>query len=466
MNDLLPKINELKPITDPNNTFYDCGFNDEFIKLTEKQKLQIICDIVRETILPNPFPNPFNELDTLEGNCHTACITAMNYLKSLNLCKSVKYVMVRKRKFDPEDIVSIHAILLVRGNDGVMYQFDPTPFVGYKYGTVIELNKPTYEEYVLITDEMLLFLNIFKEIIYLNKVKKLNYNKIKKYINICLDSLKYPILNAYCGNALKILIKYIDDYQLQNHLSKLLTKLRPYSKNNILNKEYQKQLLNKQVKIWKTELEDLKSSGKDIKRQLELSQYIIQELKMLYPEYEIYRKINDTKTRISFINPRYLYEKGLNTIMIKTSAFYLKKDSFIRNSFINKYQSTGIYEINLSKPTEQTGIKPMLFSHPLGETCIRSLSGKSEILLVESDPQTILKQKKELRENICGHMWNKKFIWLDDKPIIWDPFVTNLIHGTDNAPEASLHYAIGNPEHQNMTRFMYPNPKLEYKKKQ
>ena len=91
--ELLPKLEELKPITDSNNTFYDCGFNNDFNSLTEKQKLQVICDIVRETILPSPFPNPENELENLEGNCHTACIIAAEYLKQLNLCKNIKYVM-------------------------------------------------------------------------------------------------------------------------------------------------------------------------------------------------------------------------------------------------------------------------------------------------------------------------------------------------------------------------------------
>ena len=106
----------------------------------------------------------------------------------------------------------------------------------------------------------------------------------------------------------------------------------------------------------------------------------------------------------------------------------------------------------------------MLFSHPLGETCIRSLSGDSKVLLVEADPYTIVEEKHYLRESLCHDMWNKEVMWLDGEPILWHPFVTNLVHGTDNAPEAALHYLIGNPEHQNMTRFMYPNPRLEYKK--
>lgn len=465
MNELLPKLEEIKPITNPNNTFYDCGFNTDFNNLPEQQKLQIICDIVRQTIYPNPFPNPKDDLETLNGNCHTACQVAESYLKELNLCKSVKYVMARRRKFDPEDIVSIHAILLVEGNDGNIYQFDPAPYVGYKMGVVQNINKPIYDEFVEINDDMKFYLKIFKEIIYCDYNKLFDPSKVDSYVKICLDSLQYKILGAYCGNALKVLIKYIEDPTLKDKLTKLIEKLRPYSKLNIKNKEYQKELLLKQTKEWIEELSDLKQTGTNLKRQLELSQAIIQELKMQYSDYEILRNIDGKLTRLSFINPRLLYEKGLNTIMIKTSAYYLGCEEIIRDSFTNNFNSTGEYKINLSEPTKQTGIKPMLFSHPLGETCIRSLSGDSEVLLIEADPKTILKRKKGLRELFCSNMWNKEYIWYDGKPITWDPFVTNLIHGTDNASEAALHYLIGYPEHQNMTRFMYPNPKLEYKYK-
>lgn len=463
MNKLLPTIEELKPITDSNNTFYDCGFNSSFDSLSEQKKLQIICDIVRETILPTPFPNPEKELINLEGNCSTACLVAKSYLEELKLCKNIKHVMARKRVFDPDDIVSIHSILLIEGNDNNLYQFDPTPFVGYKFGKVESIDNPIYYEYVEITDDMQEFLNIFKEIIYLDSINKIDKNKVKYYIDKCIDSLDYKILGAYCGNALKKLIKYIEDPSIKNKIEKLILELRPYSKVNKKNKEYQIELLNNQVSLWNEELNDLKESGKDIKRQLELSQNIIQELKMVYPEYEIMKNIKGNDIRLSFINPRFMYENGLNTIMIKTSAYYLNCNDYIEDYYKSRYKSYGEYSVNLANPTELTGIKPMLFSHPLGETCIRSLDGESKVLLLEGNPDIINKQKRTLREEMCHDMWNKEYIWFDDKPIIWDPFVTNIVHGTDNATEAALHYLIGYPEHQNMTRFMYPNPKLKYK---
>ena len=51
-------------------------------------------------------------------------------------------------------------------------------------------------------------------------------------------------------------------------------------------------------------------------------------------------------------------------------------------------------------------------------------------------------------------------MWYDRKEIVWDPIITNLIHTTDDACEASMHYLSAYPEYQLMTRFMYPNPRL------
>ena len=168
----------------------------------------------------------------------------------------------------------------------------------------------------------------------------------------------------------------------------MIPKLRPYSKTNITNKEYQRELINKQIKIWKEELDDLKGNSKEIKRQLELCQCIIQELKMQYPEYEITRNINGVDTKLSFINPRFMYEKSLNTIMIKPSAYLLGCQEEIKDDLLSKYHPTGAYTVNLSLPTEQTGVEPLIFSHPLGESNARSFTGQSDIILVKAGPES------------------------------------------------------------------------------
>lgn len=463
---LLPTKDELLPITLSHETFYDCGFNTPFDTLTEKQKLQIICDVIKETIYPNPKPNPENDIITLNGNCHTACIVAKNYLEQLNLANNIEYVMARKRCFDPDDIASIHGILLVEGNDGKTYQFDPTPYIGYKFGYVEDIKYPFYEEYVTINDDMMYFINLYKEIIYLDSVGKIDKNKVRFYIANCISSLEYKILGAYAGNALKTLLKYIEEPLLKDKIYNVVISLRPYSKIFKQKKEYQLELLKKQILLWQEELNDLISSNDNIKRQSELCINIVQELKMLNSNYECFRNVNGVDVRLSFMNPRFMYEHGFNTSVIKTSAFYLKKDQYIKNYMSSKYYCTGEYLTDLSKPTKYTGVKPLLFSHPLGETCIRSLTGPSEVFLIKKDPETLLTEKRYLRETICGNMWGKKFIWFDSKPILWDPFVTNLIHASDNACESALHYAFSYPEHQSINRFMYPNPKLLYKRKQ
>ena len=86
IDELLPNIDELKPITKKYHTFKECEFNKDFQLLPVAIKLQIICDIVRESILPNAFPNPQEELNMLEGNSHTASLVAMEYLKKCKCC--------------------------------------------------------------------------------------------------------------------------------------------------------------------------------------------------------------------------------------------------------------------------------------------------------------------------------------------------------------------------------------------
>ena len=69
MNKLLPSIEELKPYTNEHGTFYECGFNTDFNLLPFQQQLQVANDIVRQSILVNPVPNPKTHVENLEGDC-------------------------------------------------------------------------------------------------------------------------------------------------------------------------------------------------------------------------------------------------------------------------------------------------------------------------------------------------------------------------------------------------------------
>jgi len=102
-----------------------------------------------------------------------------------------------------------------------------------------------------------------------------------------------------------------------------------------------------------------------------------------------------------------------------------------------------------------------LYSHTLGFEYERSMDGKADTFLVQESAESLYKKKKALRTELGKNIYNKEVEWFDGRKILWHPFVTNLIHSTDNPSEVALHYLMAYPEHQVMTRFMYPNPKLE-----
>ncbi len=457
---LLPGRDELIPILDDKNTFYECGFNKGFDLLPFEKQLQIICDLVRQTIYVSPFPHPEDGINNLVGNCYTAAYVSKKYLEKLCIGKNIKIVFGRARIFEPEDNTTIHLLNLVEDENGIVYQFDATPFVGDGMGKVQKLSNPLYLEYVEVNEEIEFFLKNFIQLVYDDHNGLLTIDKINYYLKKINDSLKYNILNGYCTKCLKILSKYLTGYE-KNKALLLASQLKKYSK---LNKEgYLRriEIINKEIIKWEEELFDLEASDKDIKRQLELASNIIQEKKMYDSSFEKYSNIGNENFRLSFLNPRFFMEMGLNTIMIKPSAYFIGKNQIIKDEMLsNNKMSYGEYNLDLSKPTEQTGIKPMLFSHPLGEKYIRSMMGNSTILLVNDEAENLNMKKRKLRQELCSDMWNKKIKWIDNKDILWDPVVTNLIHSADNYSETALHYLIGYPEHQSMTRFMYPNKKL------
>ena len=119
------------------------------------------------------------------------------------------------------------------------------------------------------------------------------------------------------------------------------------------------------------------------------------------------------------------------------------------------------YNANLALPTKATGIHPMAFSHTIGEKITRSVNGSNQVILLKRSSDEIKQIKRYLRSTVGKNLLNRDVKWYDGEKIHWDPFVTNLVHTTDNPSEACLHFLIAYPEHQLMTRFMYPNYKLE-----
>lgn len=467
---LLPKIEELIPYTNKNGTFYDCGFNKDFNLLPFVKKLEIVNDIIRQSILVNPYPNPKTHVDELQGDCYTAAIASMEYLKSLNLGKNHRCVICRRRKYDPEDITSKHVALLLDDEQNETYFFDATPYVASKYGTVSKLDSVSgyYDEYIPLDYDKMQLVYFIKELRYKANNGMLNRQDMPFYLEVVHEAMNYQELNGLSSQAFAMLSSFAENSVEKAEFLRISGQLNPYSKYNenfAQNRARQEEMLNHQIKLWKIELNDLLLGDTNPKRQLELAQNIYQTMKMMNDGYlEKYLMFEGRKMRMTNMTPRFFYDHGLNVIMIKPSAYLLGVRATIRERFLKKGQGALFeYFTNLSDPMDITGITPMQFSHTLGneKRYTRAMNGTSDIILLRGKAEDLLVQKKILRKELGSKIAFKEVTWFDGGKIKWEPWVTNLVHSTDNPSEASMHFMIGYPEQQVMTRFMYPNPKLE-----
>ena len=272
MNKLLPSLEELVPITDKNSTFYNCGFNTPFSTLSFEKQLQIINDIVRQSILVNGTPNPYTDFETLEGNCQTAAIVSIEYMKELGVGKNHRFVLCRKRKYDPEDITTKHAAVLVDDENDNTYFFDATPYIASNYGKVEKLSD-FYAEYEELNSEASELLFLLKDLNFKHENRLLSQSNIPLYTDVVFQSMKYPILSGYCSKGLNILALYLDTKFDKDKYTIQSLKLNPYNKANPKFKEVsaiKKHLMQKQIALWQEELHELLKSGRDLKRQLEL----------------------------------------------------------------------------------------------------------------------------------------------------------------------------------------------------
>lgn len=329
MNILLPNIDELKPITDTSSIFYSCGFNKPFNELSFQKKLEVINDIVRQTIYTNSRPDPKNHTETLIGNCHTAAMVSILYLKHLNIGKNHRYALARIKPYEPDDSLTKHVIVLLEDEFDNTYQFDATPYVGYKYGSVCKLDEyKFYHEYSVVDNEMQYYLNRIKELMYDDKNGLINFSNINYYNSILYECLRYQELNGYTSHCAKILLKYqICNDEEMKMLS--IVRLDPYSKysDDLESKmKIRKELLFRQVKKWEEELIDLKRSDVNHKRQLELLQMIIQELCFIDSKYEKRVIINNKEYHLSHLTPRFFYENNIGHDFIDESIVYFNEN--------------------------------------------------------------------------------------------------------------------------------------------
>ena len=180
MNKILPSKNEIKPITNVNSTFYECGFNQDFENLPFINKLQIINDLVRQSMLPERTPNPLNDKATLIGDCYTSAIASIEYMKNLNIGTNHRLVFCRKRPYDPDNITSRHAAVLVDDEEGNTYFYDATPYVASNYGKVLP-DQNFYEHYEIIDNEKSELIFFLRELIYKHNNSLLKLEDIPFY---------------------------------------------------------------------------------------------------------------------------------------------------------------------------------------------------------------------------------------------------------------------------------------------
>ena len=194
-NSLLPKKEDLVPVNEQ-SLFRDCEFKEDFDSLPFEKKLRIVNDLVRQTILPSTRPDPKTHLQTGIGNCHTASLMAMDYLKYLGIGKNHRYVMARVKPFEPDDVLTKHSLILLDDDNGVTYQFDATPLVGYKYGSIAPINEERfYQEYIVIDEVISNLLDRIFDLLVMAKKGLINESNIDYYNSVFLESSKYEVLN-------------------------------------------------------------------------------------------------------------------------------------------------------------------------------------------------------------------------------------------------------------------------------
>lgn len=368
--DILPCKNELAPVD--SNSIYECCFNIDFDKLNFESQLQVLCDIVRQSIYPNGKPNPENDIDTMTGNCYTASFVLKDYLKKLAVGTNHRCVLARKRSFDLDEITTIHVVLLV-DNNGRTYQVDSSPFVGYKYGSVDDITyKGIYDEYVIIDENINYILNKFRYIICNN-----NYVNLDECLNLCNLLDEYPILKGYAALALKNIKSRITNQYDKNKIQSFINKIKPYNTSNGDMIKQVKQRLNLEYKNWYCELNDLISSKSNYKRQLELLGWINQENRWYDKTNIPLYNINGINYRLSSFTPRFMYDNNFiciindmdydNECIIKYYCDYSDKKEFIPFNNINN-----AYVVLLNDNIRSNAL---LYSNDFVESSLFFLSG-------------------------------------------------------------------------------------------
>ena len=436
MNKLLPVLSELKPISGNRDVFGQTVFTKEFKFLNFEEKLQVACDLVRQTMLNVEIPNPENDRETMIGDSYTSCNVLKEYLIFNHIGVKHHVVFAKSNIFETEHATTKHFILLVYDNCNACYQVDPSPYVGYMCGKAEKLSIPWYKQYVEVEGDLKNKLELLRLIAYEIKIGKLT--SIED-LHINEFTKKYPILNGYVDFIL----------------------------NKAINKDFRMidskgfEYAHKQISILNRELESLKMKEDTYKRQLEIIQWISAQRKKMGLEVEKYAIIFNEKYKIDELTPRFFYENKLNLAMLKTSSFYVEKENLFKDILCGNHRHTGGYLLNLGE-NESLGFSKMYVFHPDGYKYIRHLYGPNYMFLIQDHAKDILVRKKDIRAKYSPDWGGRIVKWYDGEKIEWLPLAMNLVHSADNSAETCCNYQCGFPECQLMTRFVYPNLNLIY----
>lgn len=453
MNSLLPKIDDLEPIVDSRQTFSETPFIRDFYKLDDAEKLQILADIVRQTMIYEKIPNPLIEKELLIGDDYTSSKIFIDYLKSLNLFNDAQLVLVSNRKnIDIDSFYGCHFSVLVNGINNKTYLVDTTPDIGYGFGEVNELsNRDLYNKYIALDSNIMNIIDIIRDDMY--DISKGIYND--KQID------NYKIIRKFFSNEVfdGLLLKYYNCVFMSNFdkLKKIM-KIDFHDRVDNINSTYlQNELYKiKTIKTWQELLKKMTIESSNLKEQQRIAQYICSELKLS-------RKIeiNGNLIKLNHITPRLLWENGYNVVIIKSSAFLMGIQASCEDYIVSKRKDIiSSYMCNMGEKN-MFGLRPMAYFHPHGLKYEFQMNGPNKVILVSDNAKELNERKHYIRDNATRIIQNRLVNWFNGEKVLWDTNLnTNLVHSTDDAVEASIHLLSGYPEYQSFTRFNYPNPVL------
>lgn len=457
-NKLLPDIEELRPIVDSRLTFSDTPFIREFYKLNEGEKLQILVDVVKQTMIYNPLPNPDLEKSSLIGDDYTASLVFIDYVKSLNLFKDIQLVLVsNKKNIDIDNYYDCHFSVLVKDINNKEYLVDATPDIGYGIGEVNDLSdRDLYNKYIVVDEQLKTIIDMIRRDMYDIENHIYSSKQIDNYKNI-RKVLSKDIFNG-------ILLKYYNCIMKSEYdgLKKII-RIDFHDKVNEINDIGLKNDLNKisVTKYLYDSLIDMTKANRDYEQQQKLAQLICSEAKIKKTI-----NINGVEVELNHITPRLLWEYGYNVVILKSSSYLAGISASCEDYVIPKRDKViNSYMANLGERNTYN-LKPMAYFHPHGLKYEFQMKGPNKIILVNDKQDLLNKRKYYLRENMTKKIQNHFVRWFNGEKIMWDTNLnTNLVHVTDDAAEASIHLLAGYPEYQSFTRFNYPNPVLRKEKR-